>query len=61
MKIGICVGHSRRGDSGAESVDGVSEWTYNSSVARELDMELERRGIDSIIVDDYRRAAGGIG
>jgi len=54
MKIGICVGHSRRGDSGAESVDGVSEWTYNSVVARELELELDRRGIDSIIVDDYR-------
>ena len=57
MKIGICVGHSRRGDSGAESVDSVSEWTYNSEVARELDIELERRGIDASIVDDYRRSS----
>jgi len=56
MKIGICVGHSRRGDSGAESVDGVSEWTYNSEVARELELELDRRGIDAIIIDDYQRS-----
>ena len=61
MKIGICVGHSRRGDSGAESVGGVDEWTYNAEVARELDIALERRGIDAVIIDDYQRGSYGAG
>ena len=31
--VAICVGHSRTGDSGAVSVGGMPEWSYNSIVA----------------------------
>ena len=31
--IAICVGHSRQGDSGASSVDGVVEYDYNCDLA----------------------------
>lgn len=37
----------------------VTEWHYNAEVARLLDIALERRGIDAIIVDDYERTAYG--
>lgn len=59
MKIGICVGHSRWGDSGAVSLWGKSEWDYNSAVAVALKRELDLAGIDSVILDDYK--AGGYG
>jgi N-acetylmuramoyl-L-alanine amidase len=31
--IALCVGHSRQGDSGAASVDGVVEYDYNCDLA----------------------------
>lgn len=52
-KVAICVGHSRIGDKGARSVGGVSEWTYNSKVAKLLAKQLEHRGISSVVIDDY--------
>jgi len=54
MNLGICVGHSRGGDKGAVSLWGESEWDYNSKVAAELKAELDRRGISSIVIDDYK-------
>jgi len=54
MNLGICVGHSRGGDKGAVSLWGESEWDYNSKVAAELKAELDRRGIDSFVIDDYK-------
>lgn len=43
--IAICVGHSRKGDSGAVSVGKVTEWTYNRAVAYHLGRALDARGI----------------
>jgi N-acetylmuramoyl-L-alanine amidase len=57
MKIGICVGHSRRGDSGATSKWGESEHSYNRKVADALHDELEKRGIPSFVIKSYD--AGG--
>ena len=54
MNLGICVGHSRGGDKGAVSLWGESEWDYNSKVAAELKAELDRRGISSFVIDDYK-------
>ena len=62
MNLGICVGHSRGGgdrgggDRGAISLWRESEWDYNSKVAAELKAELDRRGIDSFVIDDYKHA-----
>lgn len=52
-KVAICVGHSRIGDKGARSVGGISEWVYNSEVAKLLAAQLRQRGIASVIIDDY--------
>jgi N-acetylmuramoyl-L-alanine amidase len=54
MKLGIAVGHSRRGDSGAETLFGETEHSYNSKVADKLMTALSRRGIESFIIDDYK-------
>ena len=34
--IALCVGHSRQGDSGAASIDGTTEWDYNSDLAERI-------------------------
>jgi len=39
--IALCVGHSRQGDSGAASVDGTTEWDYNSSLAEMVASKLD--------------------
>lgn len=54
MKIGICIGHSRKGDRGAVSQWGETEWDYNSKVAGHLKAELEARGVSCVVIDDYR-------
>jgi N-acetylmuramoyl-L-alanine amidase len=51
--IGICVGHSRKGDSGASSLTGASEWTYNQKVAEILRLELEKNNINSVVFTKY--------
>lgn len=51
--VAICVGHSRENDSGALSVGGVNEWTFNREVAGILKCKLKKRGIHSVIVDHY--------
>lgn len=53
-KIGICIGHSRRNDKGAVTLWGESEWDYNSKVAKALKAELDSRGIESFITDNYK-------
>ena len=51
--VGICVGHSRPDDMGALSVTGVNEWMFNVRVAFHVQRYLEKRGIKSIIYDEY--------
>lgn len=52
-KVAICVGHGRLGDRGAYSVGGVSEWRYNSKVAKILATKLKQRRICSTIIEAY--------
>lgn len=54
MKVAICVGHSRDGDDGAESVTGIFEWSYNHTLAGFVKEALRIRGIDSEIFDHYK-------
>lgn len=51
--IALCVGHSRRGDSGAVSTGGVSEWTYNSELAPMIECRLYAYGWSSVVIDRY--------
>jgi hypothetical protein len=50
--IAICVGHSRQGDSGAESVSGVDEWTFNNAVGFQLHAMLLKAGYKSGFVNN---------
>lgn len=52
--VGIFVGHSRIGDRGAVSVDGIAEWTYNRAVCTELMRELHRRDLTVEIFWAYK-------
>jgi len=52
-KVAICVGHSRRGDKGADSISGVTEWEYNKKVADILQAQLRHQGITSVVFDEY--------
>lgn len=51
--IGICVGHSRRGDQGATAVNGTTEWTYNNGLAERLRWKLESLGVRSFVLNAY--------
>lgn len=51
--IGICIGHSRRGDRGAVNTDGVSEHTFNSEVGRLTAELLRERGHTVHVIDEY--------
>ena len=51
--VGICVGHSRKGDSGACSLTGDSEWQDNQKVTEFLRMDLEKRGINCVVFTHY--------
>ena len=53
LNVAICVGHSRKGDTGAVSAGGINEWTYNKKVAEYLKSDLQEYGISSFVVDDY--------
>ena len=53
LNVAVCVGHSRKGDTGAVSCGGVNEWTYNKKVAEYLKSDLQEYGIASFVVDDY--------
>ena len=54
MKIGLAVGHSRRGDEGAmtsrESGYSISEWMFNSDLVRRIATPLP---VEFKIYDDY--------
>lgn len=54
MKVAICVGHSRDGDDGAESVTGIFEWAYNHTLAGFVKEALRIRGIESEVIDHYK-------
>lgn len=58
MKVGICIGHSRktngRTEGGAVSVGGVNEWTYNSELAKLILDHLSEMGIEAFIVSEYQ-------
>mgnify|MGYP003145228112 FL=1 len=63
MKIGLAVGHSRKGDEGAmtsrESGYSISEWQFNCDLVRRILPSLQ---VDYVIYDDYvaRSYVGGI-
>lgn len=59
MKAAICVGHSRSGDSGAESAGGVSEWNYNVPVGELVAAELRSHGIEVLLLTDYKGSGYG--
>jgi N-acetylmuramoyl-L-alanine amidase len=60
MKIGICIGHSRRAatssgyDGGAVSVNNTSEKEYNTLLAKEIERILVENFIDCKVYDDYK-------
>ena len=54
MKVAICVGHSRSGDSGAVSVGDVSEWHFNRPIAQSLKGLLTSKGFDVLYLDQYQ-------
>lgn len=62
-KVALCIGHSRfigsRRDSGASSVDGTSEWEYNSRLAPIIATRLRDLGCKIHIVDRYEGAGYG--
>lgn len=57
--VGICIGHSRIGDSGAASVGGVSEWNYNVRVADLLQKNLASCGLKATVIRHYPRRSYG--
>jgi hypothetical protein len=54
--IGICVGHSRTGDSGALSVDDTSERFYNAGLAEMIATCLDGWNIPSTVIASYPAA-----
>ena len=58
-KVAICVGHSRSGDKGAQSIGGISEWDWNSKVAHMLKGKLDDAGVDCFVVDHYEGGTYG--
>lgn len=56
--IAICVGHSR-GDKGARSVGGVSEWDYNRDLGMRIRNLLMDRGMTACFIDRYAQASYG--
>lgn len=53
MKIAICIGHSRKGDKGAVSVGGVSEFVFNTNIGAAIRTLLMRAGIDCEVENFY--------
>jgi N-acetylmuramoyl-L-alanine amidase len=55
--IAICVGHSRpvngHPEGGAVSVDGTQEWTYNKDLAFQINAELTKSRVSSIVISSY--------
>ena len=59
MKLAICIGHSRKGDSGAASVDGVSEYTYNLNVGHQMRDRLKEDGVNCDVIAKYSGSSYG--
>ena len=57
--IAILIGHSRRGDRGAVSCGGVSEWHYNRDVAEHLAADLGAAGVANKVYPVYPRSSYG--
>lgn len=51
--VAICVGHSRSGDNGAESVDGTVEWAFNRPIADDIVALLKKRSIPAVAINHY--------
>jgi N-acetylmuramoyl-L-alanine amidase len=51
--IGLCIGHSRRGDSGATNTRGVSEHRFNSAVGSMTREILQDSGYKVHLVSQY--------
>lgn len=51
--IALCLGHGRDGDEGNIGAGGVSEEDYNLPLIEELQAELSKRGIQSVIISHY--------
>lgn len=52
-RVAVCIGHSRKGDSGALNTDGVTERAFNRQVGKELCAALQRKGLFVTLFDDY--------
>lgn len=59
VKVGVCVGHSRSGDRGAESVSGLTEHAFNSVLGKLICHELSLLGIATFSADRYEGAGYG--
>jgi N-acetylmuramoyl-L-alanine amidase len=57
--VAICVGHSRTGDNGAASVDGLSEWRFNDPLADMIVAELVVLGVPSFKLNSYEGKSYG--
>lgn len=59
-KIGLLIGHSRKGDLGAVSTSNVSEWVFNSKLVEDVVDYIKAKGHDAsnlTIVDDYKSSS----
>lgn len=56
--IAVLVGHSR-GDGGAVSVGGVSEWNFNRGLAAHVNGALDDMGIECVVIDRYAQTSYG--
>lgn len=57
--IGIFVGHGRRGDNGAVSTGGVSEHTFNTTLAFDLAASLRNRNMETAVIVEYEGGSYG--
>lgn len=52
--IAICVGHGRPVDSGADSIEGISEEAWNTKIAGMVKAILDERGVACVVIGDYQ-------
>ena len=61
--VAICIGHSRsvngRGEGGAVSVGGESEWSYNRQLSEMIVDEIGKRAIDTVEIAKYNGTSYG--
>ena len=53
LRVALCVGHSRRGDSGAVAVDGTTEHEYNTRLVAIIRDHLAAAGVPVQIWNSY--------